>query len=202
MFKTPPFGVPTTGTALVRDRTRDRRVKLGLTLLWGSVAVQAMSAAVFLGVFWGDILGLRTEDIDWAWIEFMQVLASVGVVVGLLTSIAFLKRSQSRVHHLTRQLEVAAGQFEVHLGQILVHWSLTEAEKDVGLLAMKGFSNAEIADLRNTSLPTVKSQMTAIFRKSGCTSRQQLISYLVDELLQGVGTPSVGGAIAPDGEAA
>ena len=49
------------------------------------------------------------------------------------------------------------------------------------------FSNAEIADLRNTSLPTVKSQMTAIFRKSGCTSRQQLISYLVDDLVQGVG---------------
>jgi DNA-binding CsgD family transcriptional regulator len=187
LFETPPLGVPATGAAVVRGRTPDRRAKLGLTLLWGSVALQAVSAAVFLGVFWGEILGLQTEDLDWAWIELMQVLASVGVVVGLITSVLFLKRSQSRVHSLTRQLEVAAGQFEVHLGQTLVHWSLTEAEKEVALLAIKGFSNSEIAKLRNTAMPTVKSQMTAIFRKSGCTSRQQLISYLVDELLQGVG---------------
>lgn len=160
---------------------------LGLTLLWGSVALQAVSAAVFLYVFWGDILGLRTEDIDWGWIEFMQVLASVGVIVGFATSVVFLKRSQSRVHYLTRQLEVAAGQFEEHLGLTLIRWSLTDAEKEVAVLAMKGFSNGEIAELRNTSLPTVKTQMTAIFRKSGCTSRQQLISYLVDDLVQGVG---------------
>lgn len=165
---------------------------IGLTLLWGSVAVQAVSATIFLYVFWGDILGLRTDDIDWGWIEFMQVLASVGVVVGFVTSVVFLRRSQSRVHHLTRQLQVAAGQFEEHLGLTLARWTLTDAEKEVAVLAMKGFSNAEIAELRKTSLPTVKSQMTAIFRKSGCTSRQQLISYLVDELLQGVGNGNSG----------
>ena len=183
----PPLVSPANGAEPGLGKAKDRRPTLGLTLLWGSVALQAISAAVFLYVFWGDILGLRTEDIDWGWIEFMQVLASVGVVVGFVTSVVFLKRSQSRVHYLTRQLEVAAGQFEEQLGLTLVSWSLTDAEKEVAVLAMKGFSNAEIAELRNTSLPTVKSQMTAIFRKSGCTSRQQLISYLVDDLVQGVG---------------
>lgn len=191
MAEKPPFGSPisgaVSGAAPGLGTTRDRRPLLGLSLLWGSVALQAVSAAVFLYVFWGDILGLRTEDIDWSWIEFMQVLASVGVIVGFATSVVFLKRSQSRMHYLTRQLEVAAGQFEEHLGLTLARWGLTDAEKEVAVLAMKGFSNAEIAELRITSLPTVKSQMTAIFRKSGCTSRQQLISYLVDDLVQGVG---------------
>lgn len=157
-------------------------------MLWGSVAVQSIGAVLFLSVFWGEIFGLRTEDLDWAWIEVMQVLGSIGVIVGLITSILFLKRTQNQVTILTRQLEVAAGQFEVHLKQTLVHWSLTDAEKEVAILAMKGFSNSEIAKFRQTTLPTVKSQMSAILRKSGCSTRQQLISYLVDELLQGVGS--------------
>ena len=38
---------------------------------------------------------------------------------------------------------------------------------------MKGFSNAEIADLRGTTAATVKSQMNAIYRKSNFTNRQR-----------------------------
>ncbi|MEO8531546.1 MAG: helix-turn-helix transcriptional regulator, partial [Deltaproteobacteria bacterium] len=56
----------------------------------------------------------------------------------------------------------------------------------VAVYAMKGFSNGEIAELRKTSIPTVKSQMKAIFRKAGLDNRQQLIAFLVEELLSGV----------------
>ena len=35
-------------------------------------------------------------------------------------------------------------------------------------------------------MSTIKSQMNSIFRKAGFSSRQQLISFLVEELLAGV----------------
>jgi hypothetical protein len=56
--------------------------------------------------------------------------------------------------------------------------------------AMKGFSNAEIGGFRGTSVSTVKSQMNAIYRKTGFSNRQQLISFLVEEMLAGVADPA------------
>ena len=51
---------------------------------------------------------------------------------------------------------------------------------------MKGFSNAEVAELRGTTAATVKSQLNSIYRKSGCANRQQLISFLVEDMLSGL----------------
>ena len=50
-------------------------------------------------------------------------------------------------------------------------WGLTPSETEVALLVVKGFSNAEIAGMRNCALPTVKSQLTSIYHKSGLQSR-------------------------------
>ena len=56
------------------------------------------------------------------------------------------------------------------------------------IYAIKGFSNAEIGELRGTSAATVKSQMNAIYRKTGFSNRQQLIAFMVEELLHGAGS--------------
>ena len=44
-------------------------------------------------------------------------------------------------------------------------------------------SVAEIADLRNTSQGTVKSQNSSIYRKAEVKTRTQLLGVLIDELL-------------------
>ena len=63
---------------------------------------------------------------------------------------------------------------------------LSPSEKAVAVLAIKGFSNLEISNLRGTALATIKSQMNSVFRKAGLTNRQQLIAFLVEDLLAGV----------------
>jgi DNA-binding CsgD family transcriptional regulator len=83
-------------------------------------------------------------------------------------------------------MQAATGNYQSHLEKLFKGWDLSGAERAVAVYAMKGFSNAEIADLRQTSVATIKSQMNAIFRKAGLGNRQQLIAYLVEELLSGV----------------
>ena len=63
-------------------------------------------------------------------------------------------------------------------------WGLTAAETEVAILAVKGFSNAEIARMRNSALPTVKSQFTSIYQKSGLQNRVQLIAFITDEVCE------------------
>ena len=53
---------------------------------------------------------------------------------------------------------------------------LTKREQDVAMLAAGGFSNQQIATALFISLATVKDHMHAILRKTGLSSRAQLIA--------------------------
>lgn len=63
-------------------------------------------------------------------------------------------------------------------------WGLSKAEAEVALFAAKGFSNSEIAAMRGSSLPTVKSQLSNIYQKSRLDSRYQLIAFVTDEVCE------------------
>ena len=69
------------------------------------------------------------------------------------------------------------------LMQSFDEWALTNSEKDVALLAIKGFGIQEISTMRETKEGTVKAQLNAIYRKANVSGRPQLISYFVEELM-------------------
>ncbi|WP_457935420.1 helix-turn-helix transcriptional regulator [Mesorhizobium sp. 10J20-29] len=155
-------------------------------LLYLAFAVQALGALFFVGDLWSDILGLRSEPIPWMWQEYIQVLASAGLIVGVLVSGIFLRLSLRRISRMGRQIEVVSGNFQTHLLALFEEWNFSPSEQAVAIYAMKGFTNNEIAVLRGTTTATIKSQMNSVFRKSGLSSRQQLGSFLVEELLAGL----------------
>lgn len=62
-------------------------------------------------------------------------------------------------------------------------WCLSEAEKDVGLLLLKGFSHKEIAALRGTSEKTIRHQSASIYRKTDLDGRTQLSAFFLEDLL-------------------
>lgn len=160
-----------------------RRSVLGILMrrrvwmLYLAFGLQVLSALFFVGDLWTEILGLRKEPIPWIWHEYIQTLASVGLVVGVFVSGVFLQLSLKRIHDMGRQIDVAAGNFQHHMLTLFDRWGFSPSEKTVAVFAMKGFTNNEIAELRGTSMSTIKSQMNSIFRKAGFSSRQQLISF-------------------------
>ena len=56
----------------------------------------------------------------------------------------------------------------------------------MALAAIKGSSIAEIARMRGTKDGTIKAQLNAIYRKAGVTGRPQLISFFIDEMVDGI----------------
>jgi len=66
-------------------------------------------------------------------------------------------------------------------------WKLTPAEKDVALMMLKGLSTKEIAELRGSAEKTVRLQSSAIYAKSGLSSRAQFVAYFIEDLLPGIG---------------
>lgn len=102
-----------------------------------------------------------------------------------------------RANQLSVDLEVArreAQRFreEAHealrgLGEAIDHqftrWGLSPAEREIGLLLLKGLSHKEIAGIRSTSETTIRQQALAVYRKSGLSSRAELSAFFLEDLL-------------------
>ena len=85
---------------------------------------------------------------------------------------AWRGRAQSYLSGLAEEIEK---QFEV--------WQLTGAEREVGLLMLKGFSHREIAGLRGTTEATVRHQARAAYQKSNLPGRAAFCAYFLEDLL-------------------
>jgi DNA-binding NarL/FixJ family response regulator len=109
--------------------------------------------------------------------------------VELLDDLATARRESARWRetaraHVAGLSQAIAAQFRV--------WSLTEAEADVAGLMLKGLAHKEIAALRDCSEATVRQHATAVYRKSGLTSRSQLTAYFLEDLLMPSAEPPSG----------
>jgi DNA-binding CsgD family transcriptional regulator len=102
---------------------------------------------------------------------------------------AFARVAQAHTRRRTGA-RVASAAFMELIEERFEGWGLTPAECDVALFALKGFTIAEIAQLRETSEGTVKAQTNAIYRKAGVSGRPQLLGLFVEDLM--------GAAVSPD----
>ena len=124
---------------------------------------------------------------------FVMALAVAGV--GLLGR--QLLRAREHAARLSMDLEAARVEAERFrseardalrgLGEAIdrqfTRWNLTRAEREVGLLLLKGLSHKEIADARSTGETTIRQQALAIYRKSGLRSRAELSAFFLEDLL-------------------
>lgn len=153
-----------------------------LVTLWVLFFVQLVCGVFFFGDAFFDNFGypaaliFRSSDK----IEFV-------IAAGLLFSLGFtaseLWRLLRRHRKLEDQLKVASGAFSELLDTHFSSWGLTASERDVALLTIKGLSLAEVAALRDTREGTIKAQCTAVYKKAGVSSRAQLVSLFIEELM-------------------
>ena len=171
--------------------TDPRRTILQRRLLLGAATLQAVCGILFLA----DMLsGIGDFDRDLAF----DLIGAVGLSAGLALSWIEYRRLLRRNHSVERELRIASGAFQAVLDQHFAAWGLSPAERDVALLSVKGLSNAEIAEIRQTRIGTIKAQTAAVYRKAGVSGRAELISVLIEDLIGGLGLP--GHARQPEDE--
>lgn len=112
-----------------------------------------------------------------------EILASLSLLAAIALEQDILKSFRAHEKKSKRNLEVAKGRIDDVLKAYYQEWGLTSAEADVAGLAIKGFSIAEISDFRKSQEGTVKTQLTAIYRKAGITGRNQLGAILIEDLM-------------------
>jgi len=167
------------------------------TRIWAIVAIVA-GVALFLG------LELREEPTLTAWNlagEALEVLPLVFSCVGVVLLFRVSARQREDQLVLIRDLEMARVQGQrwrseartllTGLGDAIEaqfnRWNLTEAEREVALLLLKGLSLKEVAAIRATTERTIRAQAQALYAKAGVTGRAALSAFFLEDLLAPIG---------------
>jgi len=156
-------------------------------------------------------LEVLTQEDEIRFLDFVGDAASILLTIGAAVGVALLLQRIQGQHEeqmaLIRDLEVARAEGNGWRSKVQSHmsglkaemdtqfqsWGMTSAEREVGLLILKGLSHKEIAQLRATSDATVRQQAQAIYRKARLPGKTAFSAYFLDDLF------AADGAEAGDG---
>lgn len=149
------------------------------------------------------VFDLLTDSREGVTIWHVLIEGSVGVVA--LFGVFYVLRGSFHLQHkldderqnlsdLKKETEVLREQWRQEskkyveglsgaIDEQLSKWGLSNAEKEVAFLLLKGLSLKEVADVRQTSEKTARVQSIAIYSKSGLSGRSELSAFFLEDLL-------------------
>lgn len=158
-----------------------------------------LAAVLFAAI--AVLIGADLVDDSWTGADTAHLLAEAFVMILALAGAAALwmglRRAKATAARLDRDLQAArveAARYRAEAREALQglgaaidsqfeRWELTPAEREVGLLLLKGLSHREVAEVRATSEPTVRQQALMVYRKSGLRNRSELSAFFLEDLL-------------------
>lgn len=169
------------------------------TRFWAAVAVIA-AIAVLIGRELIEEPDATPVDLL---LELLDVVPTVLASVGVVLLFQVTKRQREEHLQVLHDLEIARVQGQRWrsesrallngLGEAIdtqfSRWSLTDAEREVALLLLKGLSTKEVAAVRASSERTVREQCRSIYSKAGLTGRAALSAFFLEDLLAPIERP-------------
>ncbi|MGE3841646.1 MAG: LuxR C-terminal-related transcriptional regulator [Vicinamibacterales bacterium] len=167
------------------------------TVAW-AVLTAAAGLLFFLLLEWREDPSLTLGGLLVEALELIPVVAATAGVVLLFRTAARQREDQLA---LLRELEIARLQGQRWrsearallngLGDAIdvqfTRWNLTDAEREVALLLLKGLTLREIAGVRAAAERTIRAQAQAVYAKAGVTGRASLSAFFLEDLLAPIG---------------
>ena len=163
------------------------------TRIWAMVAAIA-GVVLFLGI---EIIEEPDATVGEWLLELLDIVPIVLTSVGMALLFRVANRQRDDNLKLLRDLELARLQglrwrtesrgILNGLGEAINtqfgRWNLTDAEREVALLLLKGLSHKEVATIRAVSERTVREQSRSVYTKSGLSGRTALSAFFLEDLL-------------------
>ena len=132
---------------------------------WSHVGVELGAAALALGGV-GVLAG--------------QLWAAQRLTRGLTHQMAGVRKDAARWQQESRAAAQGLGEA---MDRQFDRWRLTAAEREVGLLLIKGLSLREVAHVRGTSERTARQQALGLYRKAQVKGRSELAAFFLEDML-------------------
>ncbi|PZF78261.1 helix-turn-helix transcriptional regulator [Aestuariivirga litoralis] len=149
------------------------------TLIIIMLAGQIVCALIFMADVLRDLVDLGGP----AWELLPEALASAALFAGIVFTIFYLRQLLRRKATLERSVGLASAALQNVIEQHFDDWKLTPSERDVASLMVKGLSISEIAGVRGSAEGTVKAHLNGIYRKANARNRAEVLSHIMDTLI-------------------
>jgi DNA-binding CsgD family transcriptional regulator len=161
---------------------------------WRNILLIVVGSAFLIGLEIYEDPGLSVGEIL---LELIQPTLIVIIAVGMVRLTEQIEQQHEKQMLLIKDLETArveGMQWRDSMSDLIKglsqgiarqfeKWDLTMAEREVGLLILKGMSYKEIAILRDVSEKTVRQQAHSIYKKAKLSGRAALSAYFLEDLL-------------------
>jgi DNA-binding CsgD family transcriptional regulator len=145
-------------------------------------------------------LGIVTEQDDLSpadvLVDGLALLLTIASAVGVALLAQRMHAQHEEKMTLIRDLEIARAEGDAWRTKVQTHlsgikaemdkqfeeWGMTAAEREIGLLILKGLSHKEVASLRGTSEATVRQQAQSIYQKSSLPGKTAFSAYFLEDL--------------------
>jgi DNA-binding CsgD family transcriptional regulator len=163
--------------------------------------IRAILAAVGVGSFLLLMtLDVLTEQDEIKPLELLvdavTVLLTISAAVGVallalrmqaqheekMTLIGDLETARKEGQHWRSKVQSKLNGIKAEMEAQFRLWGMTAAERDVGLLILKGLNHKEIAALRGTSEATVRQQAQSIYQKAKLPGKAAFSAYFLEDL--------------------
>jgi DNA-binding CsgD family transcriptional regulator len=129
-------------------------------------------------------------------VDALTILLTIGSAVGVALLVQRMHVQHEEKMALIRDLDIARAEgdswrakVQSHLAGIRIEmekqfdeWGMTDAEKEIGMLILKGLSHKEVSTLRGTSEATVRQQAQSIYQKSNLPGKTAFSAYFLEDL--------------------
>ncbi|SRR6056297_126686 len=112
-----------------------------------------------------------------------EIFSALALILAIRILIQRMRWLNKQNDQKSKSLNFLRGEMESFARSKFDEWSLSSAERDIAMFMLKGLSIADISAARSTAEGTVKAQTSNIFRKTGVSSRMELMSLFMDEFL-------------------
>jgi DNA-binding CsgD family transcriptional regulator len=129
-------------------------------------------------------------------VDAITVLLTIAAAVGVALLTLRMQAQHEEKMTLIKDLEIARKEgrhwrskvqskltgIKVEMEAQFRRWGMTAAERDVGLLILKGLNHKEIAAVRGTSEATVRQQAQSIYQKAALPGKTAFSAYFLEDL--------------------
>jgi len=152
--------------------------------------------AILLAVSTNDLISDFSVNADFNHLAQEVVLIALSLIA-LIWMLLDIRRQDLEISALREELLTikssqptaekyvleAKSKLSAVISQQFQDWKLTDSEKDIGWLLLKGLSLKEIALIRETVEKTVRQQASAIYKKTGLNGRHVFSAWFIEDVL-------------------
>ena len=94
-----------------------------------------------------------------------------------------LENTENDLNNTRSQLKKVRQEYQLVIQEQLDLWQLSDSEREVAMLLLKGLSFKEIAEIRETQEKTVRQQASSLYKKADLAGRHEFSAYFFEDLL-------------------